>query len=43
MKAALARKDEALAAAQRQVASLTAQLRGTEAVLARQEQELLGP
>lgn len=40
VKAALARKDEALVAAQQQVVSLASQLRSTEAVLAQQQAEL---
>jgi hypothetical protein len=40
VKATLHRKDEALAAAQQQVAALTTQLRSTEAVLAQQQAEL---
>lgn len=40
VKAALARKDEQLSAAQAQAAQLAAQLRSTEAVLAAQQAEL---
>jgi hypothetical protein len=40
VKATLQRKDEALAAAQQQIAALATQLRSTEAVLAQQQAEL---